>query len=167
MRKVILQIKSILWVLMLSLSANSVVIALDQLHELASLNVKASVPPYSAVTVSTSELSFSVLGTPGAYVSADVVELTVESNESAWGVYAHASDLTHVDHSIPALPADRLSFSINNGDFKPLRNNVLFLKGTANKETDPVNLRFRLTTTWKDAPGIYVGRVTISFLNKP
>jgi hypothetical protein len=167
MKRVILQIKSILLALTLAVVINPTVIASDELQELASLSISASVPPYSAVTVSTNELSFSVLGTPGTYTSSDIVKLTVESNQSAWGVYAESSDLKHIKHGIPPLPADRLSFSVDNGEFKPLRNNVLFLKGTADKETRPVELRFQLTTTWSDTPGVYKGRVTISFLNNP
>jgi len=167
MKRVILQIKSILLALTLAAVINPTVIASDELQELASLSISASVPPYSAVTVSTNELSFSVLGTPGTYTSSDIVKLTVESNQSAWGVYAESSDLKHIKQGIPPLPADRLSFSVDNGEFKPLRNNVLFLKGTADKETRPVELRFQLTTTWSDTPGVYKGRVTISFLNNP
>ena len=167
MKRVILQIKSILLALTLAVVINPTVIASDELQELASLSISASVPPYSAVTVSTNELSFSVLGTPGTYTSSDIVKLTVESNQSAWGVYAESSDLKHIKQGIPPLPADRLSFSVDNGEFKPLRNNVLFLKGTADKETRPVELRFQLTTTWNDTPGVYKGRVTISFLNNP
>ena len=167
MKRVILQIKSILLALTLAAVINPTVIASDELQELASLSISASVPPYSAVTVSTNELSFSVLGTPGTYTSSDIVKLTVESNQSAWGVYAESSDLKHIKQGIPPLPADRLSFSVDNGEFKPLRNNVLFLKGTADKETRPVELRFQLTTTWNDTPGVYKGRVTISFLNNP
>ena len=167
MKRVILQIKSILLALTLAAVINPTVIASDELQEFASLSISASVPPYSAVTVSTNELSFSVLGTPGTYTSSDIVKLTVESNQSAWGVYAESSDLKHIKQGIPPLPADRLSFSVDNGEFKPLRNNVLFLKGTADKETRPVELRFQLTTTWSDTPGVYKGRVTISFLNNP
>ncbi|RUM78996.1 MAG: hypothetical protein DSZ16_09235 [Candidatus Thioglobus sp.] len=167
MKRVILQIKSILLALTLAAVISPAVIASDELQELASLSISASVPPYSAVTVSTNELSFSVLGTPGTYTSSDIVKLTVESNQSAWGVYAESSDLKHIKQGIPPLPADRLSFSVDNGEFKPLRNNVLFLKGTADKETRPVELRFQLTTTWSDTPGVYKGRVTISFLNNP
>lgn len=167
MKKVILQIKSILLALTLAALISPAVIASDELQELASLSISASVPPYSAVTVSTNELSFSVLGTPGTYTSSDIVKLTVESNQSAWGVYAESSDLKHINQGIPPLPADRLSFSVDNGEFKPLTNNVLFLKGTADKETRPVELRFQLTTTWSDTPGVYKGRVTISFLNNP
>jgi len=167
MKRVILQIKSILLALTLAVVISPAVIASDELQELASLSISASVPPYSAVTVSTNELSFSVLGTPGTYTSSDIVKLTVESNQSAWGVYAESSDLKHIKQGIPPLPADRLSFSVDNGEFKPLRNNVLFLKGTADKETRPVELRFQLTTTWNDTPGVYKGRVTISFLNNP
>lgn len=167
MKRVILQIKSILLALTLAALISPAVIASDELQELASLSISASVPPYSAVTVSTNELSFSVLGTPGTYTSSDIVKLTVESNQSAWGVYAESSDLKHIKQGIPPLPADRLSFSVDNGEFKPLRNNVLFLKGTADKETRPVELRFQLTTTWSDTPGVYKGRVTISFLNNP
>jgi hypothetical protein len=152
---------------MLAVVISPTIIASDQLKELASLSVNASVPPYTAVTVSTNELSFSVLGTPGTYTSSDIVELSVESNQSAWGVYAKSSDLIHVKHGIPPLPAERLSFSVDNGEFKPLSNSILFLRGTINKEAKPVNLRFQLTTTWKDTPGIYKGRVTISFLNNP
>jgi hypothetical protein len=167
MKRIILQTKSILWFLMLAVVISPTIIASDQLKELASLSVNASVPPYTAVTVSTNELSFSVLGTPGTYTSSDIVELSVESNQSAWGVYAKSSDLIHVKHGIPPLPAERLSFSVDNGEFKPLSNSILFLRGTINKEAKPVNLRFQLTTTWKDTPGIYKGRVTISFLNNP
>jgi hypothetical protein len=167
MKRVILQIKSILLALTLAVVISPAVIASDELQELASLSISASVPPYSAVTVSTNELSFSVLGTPGTYTSSDIVKLTVESNQSAWGVYAESSDLKHIKQGIPPLPADRLSFSVDNGEFKPLRNNVFFLKGTADKETRPVELRFQLTTTWSDTPGVYKGRVTISFLNNP
>ena len=167
MKRVILQIKSILLALTLAVVISPAVIASDELQELASLSISASVPPYSAVTVSTNELSFSVLGTPGTYTSSDIVKLTVESNQSAWGVYAESSDLKHIKQGIPPLPADRLSFSVDNGEFKPLRNNVLFLKGTADKETRPVELRFQLTTTWSDTPGVYKGRVTISLLNNP
>lgn len=167
MKRVILQIKSILLALTLAVVISPAVIASDELQELASLSISASVPPYSAVTVSTNELSFSVLGTPGTYTSSDIVKLTVESNQSAWSVYAESSDLKHIKQGIPPLPADRLSFSVDNGEFKPLRNNVLFLKGTADKETRPVELRFQLTTTWNDTPGVYKGRVTISFLNNP
>lgn len=138
------------------------------MQEVAKLNVNAVVAPYTSVSVSTNELSFSVLGTPGDYTSTDVVSLTVDSNQSTWSVYAQASNLVHNDFGIDDLPAERLSFAINDSKrFLPLKNNVLFLQGVVDQEPKPVKLRFRLTTTWKDTPGIYKGKVTIAFLNNP
>ena len=143
------------------------VLAFGELSELATLNINASVPPYTSVDVSTAELTFEILGTPGDYVSTDVVTLTIASNQSAWGVYAQSSDLIHKDIGVAPLPAKRLSFSVNDDPFKPLTNKVLFMTGTTDKEVDPVKLRFQLQTTWKDTPGIYKGTVTIAFFNNP
>lgn len=146
---------------------SSHVFAIGELSELASLNVNASVPPYTSVDVSTTELTFEILGTPGVYVSTDVVTLTIASNQSAWGVYAQSSDLIHKDIGVVPLPAKRLSFSVNDDPFKPLTNKVLFMTGTTDKQVEPVKLRFQLQTTWKDTPGVYRGKVTIAFFNNP
>jgi len=143
------------------------VFALGKLTELASLNVNASVPPYTSVDVSTTELTFEILGTPGDYISSDIVTLTIASNQSDWGVYAKSSKLIHKNLGVPALPAKRLSFSVNNEEFKPLANTVMFMKGAIHKKTDPVKLRFKLQTTWEDTPGVYKGKVTIAFFNNP
>jgi hypothetical protein len=140
----------------------------DRLNEIASLNVTATVFPYTTVSVSINELSFSILGTPGGYISTDVVVLTVDSNQSTWGVYAKASDLKHDDFGIANLPGDRLAIAVDDSEhFTPLKNNVLFFQGVVDKEPKPVRLRFRLTTTWQDTPGIYKGKVTFAFLNNP
>ena len=140
----------------------------DKLREIASLNVTATVLPYTTVSVSTNELSFSILGIPGDYTSTDVVILTVDSNQSTWGVYAKASDLKHDDFGVASLPGDRLALAVDDSEhFTPLKNNVLFFQGVVDQEPKPVKLRFRLTTTWQDTPGIYKGKVTFAFLNNP
>lgn len=142
-------------------------LAFNNLTQLATINVNATVPPYTSVDVSTTELEFQILGIPGEYISSDIVTLTIASNQSAWGVYAQSSDLIHKDFGIAPLPAKRLLFSINDEAFKPLTNNVLFMTGTTEKESDPVHLRFQLRTTWQDTPGVYKGKVTIAFFNNP
>ena len=141
--------------------------ALNALTQLASISINATVPPYTSVNVSTTELKFQILGTPGEYVSSDIVTLKISSNQSDWGVYAQSSDLIHKDFGIAPLPAKRLSFSINDEAFKPLTNRVVFMKGTTEKESNPVHLRFQLRTTWQDTPGVYNGKVTIAFFNNP
>ena len=166
MQTILNKIKLSMLVITVLLFSNHV-LAFGELSELATLNINASVPPYTSVDVSTTELTFEILGTPGDYVSADVVTLTIASNQSAWGVYAQSSDLIHKDIGVVPLPAKRLSFSVNDDPFKPLTNKVLFMTGTTDKEVEPVKLRFQLQTTWKDTPGIYKGTVTIAFFNNP
>ncbi len=156
---------SMLVALLVPLNGNA--FAFGKLSELGLLSISATVPPYTSVDVSTTELMFEILGTPGDYISTDVVTLAIASNQSAWGVYAQSSDLIHKDFGIPPLPAKRLSFSVNDDPFKPLTDKVLFMVGTIDKEVDPVKLRFKLQTTWKDTPGIYKGKVTIAFFNNP
>ncbi len=162
------KIKTLLVLLFISIISNTHSAIDTDMQEVASLNVNAVVAPYTTVSVSTNELSFSVLGTPGAYISTDVVTLTVDSNQSTWSAFAQASSLVHNDFGVADLPAERLSFAINDSkQFLPLKNNVLFLQGVIDQEPEPVKLSFRLTTTWQDTPGIYKGKVTIAFLNNP
>jgi len=140
----------------------------DDLKKVTSVHVITSVVPYTTLSVSTNKLSFNILGMPGDYISTDVVTLSVDSNQSTWGVYVSASNLKHKNNSIASLASDRISFSINDSKvFTPIKNNVLFLNGVVNSESKPVKLYFRLTTTWKDAPGVYKGKVTFSVLNNP
>ncbi|HIC41032.1 MAG TPA: hypothetical protein EYO74_06470 [Piscirickettsiaceae bacterium] len=139
----------------------------DQWQDSASLSVKAVVSPYTTVKLSTNEIAFEILGEPGEYVSKDIVEVTVGSNQSSWGVYVRASDLNHDNRSIASLPASRLAFSDGNVGFKSLENNVLLIKGVVAQVPKPIKLRFRLTTTWQDAPGVYRGKITFDFLNNP
>jgi len=161
------KVNLILLSLFFLISGNIYAKNINKLTEVASLDVDAVVLPYTKVSVSTNELSFNILGTPGTYTSKDIVVLTVDSNQSAWGVYAQATDLYHDKVGISALPAERITLSVDNQEYKSLKNNVLFLRGTIDKETKPVNLSFRLTTTWQDSPGIYKGKVTIAILNNP
>jgi hypothetical protein len=162
------KIKTLLLMLLISMINNAHSVVDTDMQEVAILNVNVAVAPYTTVSVSTNELSFSVLGTPGAYTSTDVVTLTVDSNQSTWSAYAQASNLVHNDFGVADLPAERLSFAINDSKrFLPLKNNVLFLQGVVDQESKPVKLSFRLTTTWQDTPGIYKGKVTIAFLNNP
>jgi hypothetical protein len=146
---------------------NSNLYALTKLDEISSINIKAIVPPYTSVSVSSSELSFEILGTPGDYISTNIVTLTVDSNQSDWGIYAQATDLAHKDFGVPPLPAKRLSFSVNEQTFKPLDRKAIFFSGSNKKESRPIELKFKLKTTWSDTPGIYKGKVTISFFNNP
>jgi len=166
-KDMILKVNLILLSLLYLISGNVFAVNINKLTEVASLDVDAIVLPYTKVSVSTNELSFNILGTPGTYTSKDVVTLTVDSNQSTWGVYAQATNLLHDKVGFSALPAERLTLSVNDQEYKSLDSNVLFLRGTIDKEAKPVYLRFRLTTTWKDSPGIYKGKVTIAILNNP
>jgi hypothetical protein len=162
------KIKTLLLILLILMISNAHSVVDTDMQEVSILNVNVAVVPYTTVSVSTNELSFSVLGTPGAYISTDVVTLTVDSNQSTWSVYAQASNLAHKDFGVADLPAERLSFAINDSKrYLPLKNNVLFLQGVVDQVSEPVKLSFRLTTTWQDTPGIYKGKVTIAFLNNP
>ncbi len=164
----ITKLKKICILLLMSLAGNTMAIDSSELQELAVLNATASVLAYSSVSVSTNELTFNILGTPGAYTSTDIVELTVETNQSTWGVYAQASNLVHVDADIAPLSAQRLSFSVDDSThFTELKNNALILQGLVNQAPKPIKLNFRLTTTWQDMPGVYKGKITIAFLNNP
>jgi hypothetical protein len=133
----------------------------------AVLSVKAVVSPYTSVKLSTNEIAFEILGEPGEYISKDLVEVTVGSNQSTWGVYVRAAELKHSDRRVKPLPAQRLSFSKDGKSYQSLEDNVLFLKGLVAQQPRPIKLRFKLTTTWEDAPGLYKGKITFAFLNNP
>ncbi len=149
------------------LTNNANALSTTQWQDSAVLSVKAIVSPYTSVKLSTNEISFKILGEPGAYISKDVVEVTVGSNQSTWGVYVKAAELKHDDRRIKSLPAARMSFSKDGKNYQTLENNVLFLKGVVSQKPRPIKLRFKLTTTWEDAPGVYRGKITFAFLNNP
>lgn len=137
-------------------------------EEAASISVTAVVAPYTTVKLSTNEITFDVRGEPGEYYSNEEVEVTVGSNQSTWSVYVKASELSQESAAAVALSPSRLAFSLDNdGNYQSLEDDRLFLEGTAAQEPTPVKLRFRLTTTWQDAPGTYKGRITFAFLNSP
>ncbi len=140
----------------------------DQWQEAASIAVTAVVAPYTTVRLSTNEITFDVRGEPGEYYSNEEVEVTVGSNQSTWSVYVNASNLTTDNVEIVALPSSRLAFSIDsNKTYQSLDKKLLFLQGVVAQAPKPVKLRFRLTTTWQDAPGTYKGNITFAFLNNP
>lgn len=165
MKLIFTQIRFRLVVVLILLTPAS--FAMNQMKELASIGVIASVPPYTSVSVSTSEISFEILGAPGEYTSTEIVTLNVDSNQSEWNVYAKSSNLIHKDFGVPPLLAERLSFSVDGKNFKPLIDKVLFLTGSNVQASKPVNLQFKLKTTWEDAPGVYKGKVTIALFNNP
>ena len=140
----------------------------ERWQEAASIAVTAVVAPYTTVKLSTNEITFDVRGEPGQYYSNEEVEVTVGSNQSTWSVYVNASDLSSANVDVATLPSSRLAFAINDAkEYKALEGNLLFLQGVVAQEPKPVKLRFRLTTTWQDAPGTYKGNITFSFLNNP
>jgi hypothetical protein len=160
-----IKLKATLTLFIILISSN--LFALTKLDEVSSINISAIVPPYTSVSVSSSELSFEILGTPGDYISANIVTLTVDSNQSDWGVYAQAADLAHKDFGVSPLSARRLSVSVNDQAYESLDRKVVFFSGSNKKESRPIELKFKLKTTWSDSPGIYKGKVTISFFNNP
>lgn len=156
-----------IFLLLLILPISSEINASNRMLELGTIGISATIPLYSSVSVSNNEISFEILGTPGEYIATDIVTLSIESNQHDWGVYAKSSNLAHKDFGVAPLSANRLSFSVNGGEFTSLQENELFLKSGSDKEQDPVELRFKLTTTWEDTPGVYKGKITIAFFNNP
>jgi len=138
-------------------------------EEAATIAVTAVVAPYTTVKLSTNEITFNVRGEPGEYYSNEEVEVTVGSNQSLWSVSVKASELKLEDSASEVfLSSSRLAFSVDDEDnYRLLEEDRIFLEGTAAQEPTPVKLRFRLTTTWQDAPGTYKGSVTFAFLNNP
>ena len=161
------KLKLLLLFLFSGLLQTQVFSASSEWQESASLSVKAVVSPYTTVKLSTNEIAFEILGEPGAYISKDVVEVSVGSNQSTWSVYVKAQNLIHDNRKIASLPAARLAFSTDGVTYQVLEDNVLFLRGTVAQQPKPIKLRFRLTTTWEDAPGVYRGKTTFAFLNNP
>ncbi len=83
-------------------------------------------------------------------------------------MYVDASSLSTNNVEIAALPSSRLAYAVdNNKEYQSLDKKMLFLQGVAAQAPRPVKLRFRLTTTWQDAPGTYKGNITFAFLNNP
>ena len=163
------KIKRLLFAVLVTIySVNSYSTEAEQWQEAASIAVTAVVAPYTTVKLSTNEITFDVRGEPGEYYSNEEVEVTVGSNQSTWSVYVDASSLSTNNVEIAALPSSRLAYAVdNNKEYQSLDKKMLFLQGVAAQAPRPVKLRFRLTTTWQDAPGTYKGNITFAFLNNP
>ena len=97
------KLKLLLLFLFSGLLQTQVFSASSEWQESASLSVKAVVSPYTTVKLSTNEIAFEILGEPGAYISKDVVEVSVGSNQSTWSVYVKAQNLIHDNRKIASL----------------------------------------------------------------
>ena len=127
-----------------------------------------------AVQIEPSQVSFYVDGPPGVYNADMPVNVSVRSGFAEWSLHCQASPLIEQDQGL-AIPASRIYLASGLADafaaetVVSLEQPVIVGDGSfTGPEFVPAGvLQFCLQTEWADAPGTYLGQITLTFLATP
>jgi hypothetical protein len=123
------------------------------------------IQPYVNMSVSPANLDLGSVPQPGDYDSPAELKVHVTANCVHGGVVASATPLTRAEGG--AIGTDRIFIKLPGmAYYRPMTNPVP-VTGLMNPGIFDIILKFRVVTTLADAPGQYVGTLTITLVPLP